>query len=482
MVIVNKGPWPKSRWLAATALATALASAAEARAESLADAIAMAYQTNPTLQGQRAQLRVTDETYVQARAGYRPRVDVQVAATRQDYGGQTTNNGSALVTVTQPIYTGGRTASAVSASEADILAGRETLRQTEGALLQSVVQAYADVLRDQEQVAIYQENLTALSGLLDEVQARTKAGDLTRTDLAQSQAYLFQARRGLLNAQAQLDTSAAGYAAVVGQTPQRLEPLPVLPNLPTSIDQAFATAEAANPNLRSSQYAEEAARMRVAEARDQRLPNLSLQVQFGATGPQSPFLPNVYPRDAVASATISQPLFAGGVIDSQIRQQIERRNSARFQGEQARRTMVQQIAQNWSLFLAARKNMENAASEADANQVAYEGVQKERQADLRSNLEVLYIEQSLVQARVARASAQHDTYVAGANLLNTMGLLEAKLLVPNIDQYDPVKAFNRVRSAGAVPWEGVPAVLDHLTAPKLQRLPPPPTALVQGGG
>jgi outer membrane protein len=450
----------------------------QAKAESLADAITMAYQTNPTLQSERAQLRITDETYVQARAGYRPQVNGQVTATRQDYLKRTTNSASAAVIATQPLYSGGRTAAAVGAAEADILSGREALRLTEGNVLQQVILAYADVLRDQEGVTIRQQNLTALVDQLKEVKARADVGDLTRTDVAQSQGYEAQARVDLVSAQAQLDASQANYAAVVGKRPGPLDPLPPLPNMPTDIDQAFVTAEQANPTLRFSLYAEQAARMRTAEARNQRLPSFSLQAQFGAAGPTSPFLPNVYARNAAATATITQPLFAGGVINSQIRQQIERQNAARMQVELDRRTMVQQMSQAWSQFLAARANVGNATDAVYANQIAYEGVQKERRADLRSTLDVLSIEQSLANAELTQSRAKHDTYVAAAVVLNQMGLLEAKILVPDLDPYDPARAFNRVRNEGSVPWEVVPAALDHLTAPTLHRLPPPPTAPV----
>jgi outer membrane protein len=454
-----------------------LAAASAAHAESLADAIALAYKTNPTLQNQRAQLRVTDETYVQARAGYRPQVNIQVDATRQDYVQQTTNSGTAFITAQQPLYTGGRTASAVSAAEADILAGRETLRGTEATVLQQVITAYADVLRDQEGVAIRENNLSALQGILDETDARQKVGDLTRTDVAQTQGYVFQAKTDLASARAQLEVSHANYAAVVGQRPGALDPLPALPGAPATIDQALATGEQGNPSLRSSQYAEQAARLRTAEARDQRLPNVALRLQYGYSGPQSPFVPKIYPKDFSATVTVTQPLFAGGVIDSQIRQQIERQTSARAQTENARRTMAQQISQAWSAYLAAHENVTNADQGVQANQVAYDGVRKERQADLRSTLEVLYIEQSLRQAELSRASAKHDSYVSQANLLGSMGLLEAGILVPDgVDLYDPAKAFNRVKWAGAVPWEFVPEVLDHVTAPSLQKLPPPPKA------
>jgi outer membrane protein len=470
---------PLSGLLCVASLA-GVAAAPAARAESLADAIALAYKTNPTLLNQRAQLRVTDETYVQARAGFRPSVSVEVDASRQYLPAPYTDNRDAVLTLQQPLYTGGRVGTAVSAAEADILSGRETLRGTESTVLQQVVQAYADVLRDQEGVAIQQKNFDALKGILDETEARQKVGDLTRTDVAQSQGYFFQAKVDLASAKAQLEVSRSNYAVVVGERPGALEPLPPLPNVPANLNQALDTGEQANPSIRSSQYAEQAARLRTAEARDQRLPNVSVKAQLGWTGPQQ-FQPNpnLYAPNAVATFTVTQPLFAGGVIDSQIRQQIERQASARMQTESARRTMVQQISQAWSGYLAAHENMTNADDETKANDVAYEGVRKERSADLRSTLEVLYIEQSLRQSQLELASARHDTYVAQAGLLQAMGLLEGERLVPGIDLYDPAKNFNRVKLQGAVPWEIIPDALDHITTPALQRLPSPPKAPVQ---
>jgi outer membrane protein len=272
--------------MCAAGLAGVFMLVAEARAESLADAIALAYKTNPTLQNQRAQLRVTDETYVQARAGFRPQVNIQIDATRQDYVQQTTNSGTAFITAQQPLYTGGRTASAVNAAEADILSGRETLRQTEASVLAQVITAYADVLRDQEGVTIRQTNIAALQAILDETSARQKVGDLTRTDVAQSQGYVSQARIDLATAKAQLEVSRANYAAVVGERPGTLDPLPVLSGAPATLDQALATGEEGSPALRASQYAEQGARLRTAEARDQRLPNVSLRLQYGFPGPR----------------------------------------------------------------------------------------------------------------------------------------------------------------------------------------------------
>src|SRR5271170_3466958 len=109
-----------------------------ASAETLADAITLAYQSNPTLQAARAQLRALDESYVQAHAGYRPTAEVQLQPSyskvqQTDVLGQKIdplNNvvGAAVVSLNQPIYTGGKTASAVRAASDDIAAGREALR------------------------------------------------------------------------------------------------------------------------------------------------------------------------------------------------------------------------------------------------------------------------------------------------------------------------------------------------------------------
>src|SRR5580698_9444318 len=141
---------------------------ASASAETLSDAIALAYETNPTLQAARAQLRGTDEEYVQAESGLRPTVNLNAAA---NYGNESTgalgpsisgaNFGSASVTVqvNQPLYTGGRVSARIDAAKADILAGREGLRRTEISVLQSVVGAYLDVRRDVEQLAISQDNV-----------------------------------------------------------------------------------------------------------------------------------------------------------------------------------------------------------------------------------------------------------------------------------------------------------------------------------
>jgi outer membrane protein len=246
------------------------AAAAPAWSETLADAVALAYETNPTLQAQRATQRALDETYVQARSGWRPTLNLQAVATYDQTrvpraasnfltppGIRETNTGSLALTFTQPLWTGGRVAAAVSAAQADVLQGRENLRRLEGQVLQAVIQAYEDVRRDQEALGIRQEDMGVLQKQLEESRARFDVGEITRTDVAQSEARLAAAQALLQSSQAQLAVSRANYAALVGQNPGDLAPEPSLAYLlPGNVDDAFDVAEKFNPQLRAQLFAE----------------------------------------------------------------------------------------------------------------------------------------------------------------------------------------------------------------------------------
>lgn len=459
------------------------------RAETLADAIALAYQSNPTLQSQRAQQRALDETYVQARAGWRPNASLSagVQYTNVDLGrsngsqlvntgtgslsvsgagGYDYNTSNATLQASQPLYTGGRTAAAVSAAEAQVLAGREGLRTTESQVLASVIGAYEDVRRDQRIVGIRAENLRVLQSQLDETQTKFQAGQVTRVDTAQAEAQYAQARALLSSAQAQLQISRSNYAAVVGQNPGELTPEPALPGLPATVDQAFDIAERRNPSLLQAQLTEQASRARIVQARAAKRPTVSLQGQFGYTGTVAPFDPRNYDRNFTGQLVFNQPLFTGGVTSSQIRQATEQNTSDRISIEGFRRQVVQQVSQAWNVLLASRANVGSNGEQVRAAQVAFEGIQEQYRAGLSTTLDVLIQQENLRIAQLALVQAEHDAYVAEANLLAAMGRLEARDLVRGVDLYDPAQSFASVKRASAVPWEGVIERIDTAGGPK----------------
>jgi outer membrane protein len=455
---------------------------AQASAETLADAIAMAYESNPNLQAQRANQRALDENFVQARSGWRPSLSATGGATYVEnrrtrearlrtspnpigdgvsYG----NNGRASLSFSQPLWTGGRTAAAVSAAEAEVLAGREALRRTEAQILLNVIQAYADVRRDMEALRIRQENVTVLQRQLEESQARFDVGEITRTDVAQSQARLAAAQALLQNAEAQLGISRATYATFVGQNPGELAPEPSLAYLlPGNVEDAFAVAEQNSPILRGQQFTEQASRARVAGARAERMPNVSLSAS-STFGPAEvdPYRRELFDRESQVGVNVTVPLFNGGLTSSRIRQSVERNNVDRINIETQRRSVLQTIAQSWNQLIASRTNISSTAEQVAAARIAAEGTRQEQQVGLRTTLDVLNAEQELRSAELNQVSARRDEYVAAANVIASMGRLEARNLTPEVAQYDAKANFRKLRITwGWVPWEEPISVIDRL--------------------
>ena len=202
--------------------------------DTLPDAVGLAYRTNPTVLGQRASQRALDESVPQARAGLRPSIDLSANANyswSETQGGpqQVDTNGDGIpdatinipgfnndstsgglsVGMSQTLWSGGRIGLGISVAEANVMAGRENLRSVEQQVLASVIQVYADVLRDEEILRIREANLSVLERQLEEADARFEVGEITRTDVAQAQARLAQSRADLANSRAQLAVSRA---------------------------------------------------------------------------------------------------------------------------------------------------------------------------------------------------------------------------------------------------------------------------------
>ncbi len=491
----------RSRALASVALVTLAmgAGAAPAWAETLQEAIGLAYRTNPTLLAQRANQRALDETIVQARAGLRPTVSasagVDYSRTRTDrvatagqsiaidtngdnipdavgvlpgssIGGTTESDGAtASVSLSQNIWTAGRTARGIDAAEANVRAGRENLRDIEQQVMASVIQAYADVVRDMEILRIRQENITVLRRQLDESNARFEVGEITRTDVAQSEARLAQSDADLANAQAQLSVSRAAYAAVVGQAPANMETLPVLPGLPTDFDGALDVALAENPGVLAASYALQAAEANVAAARAEYLPSARLSASYGGTANDLSGFDLTDRTSFTAGATVSVPLFTGGLNRSRVAQALERANAAQISVEGERRGVLQSVSSAYAQTVAAKSTLQAGQEAVRAASVAAEGVRQEAQVGLRTTLDVLNQELELRSAQVTLASANRNQYVAQAQLLAAMGRLGGPDLDPTIDAYDAEANYKAVRNRGGLPWDGVVEALDRVASP-----------------
>lgn len=435
---------------AIAAMAGVLVSAAS-QAETLTDALAQTYSSNPTLLSSRASLRATDESLPQALSGWRPTVELSGSAGLARQKSSTTGSREQDLTprsyglqVTQPVYRGGRTVSATAEAEANIEAVRAQLQSTEQSVLLSAVTAYLDVLRDAARVQLTRNNEAVLQRQLEATNDRFEVGEVTRTDVAQSQARLAGALAARVAAEGDLAQSRASYQQVIGVPPGTLEAAPPLPALPQSQDDALSLGLDQNPDVRAARYSEEASKHAVRTAFGQVLPTVSVVGALDRSDETS--IRNTDSRSASITAQVSVPLYQSGSVHSRVREAKERRNQARIEVEVSERDVTDRITRAWEVLVSSRSQIVAREEEVKANQIALEGVRQEAEVGSRTTLDVLDAEQELLDAQVAMVVAERDEYVAGFQLLAAVGGLTARKLDLPVNLYDPAQHLEQVRN------------------------------------
>lgn len=470
--------------------------------ETLREAMVKAYGTNPDLSAERANLRATDESVPIARSQGLPGL-----ASSGNYsenlrdtdrsGISSPRQGSLGVNLTVPVFSGGAVRNSVRAAETRVQAGRAGLRNTEAQLFTDVVAAYLDVIRDEAIVGLNQQNARVLEVNLQATRDRFEVGDLTRTDVAQSEARLALAQSQLRGAEAQLIASRENYIRVVGTPPGILAPPPPLPNLPASPEQAVGVALDDNPALDAAERVRDAAAFDVNVARASRLPQVSVGVggdyynRFGSVSPAGNLAG--LSNDGFASTagvTLSLPLFQGGRPAAQVRQAQALQSAAIEQVTATERGVVAQTRSAYAIWQSALRVIESSRIAVSANQLSLEGVRAENSVGTRTILDILNAEQELVNSQVQLVTAERDAYVAGFAVLAAMGKAEAEDLGLNGGPlYDPVANYDRVRNSIS-DWRDNPAPRAEATRttdtpaqtpivarpldPALERSAPPP--------
>jgi outer membrane protein len=440
------------RTVAFGSIAAALAAGA-ASADTLREALVSTYNTNPTITAQRETLKSTDATVAIARAQGRPRVSATVGV-NQDLtrtGGGNGRNLSAGVDLSYPLFNGGGIRNSILAARTRVEAGRATLRAVEGDIFTEAVAAYMDVIRDRAITELNQNQVRVLDTNLQATRDRFEIGDLTRTDVAQSEARLSLARANLETARARQAASEENYRRVTGQQPGDLAPPPPLPPLPTSPEQAVQIALVNNPDVIAIQRQAEAAGIDVRVARADRLPTVSAigsgrYTDYLGTA-EDQFGPNA-PNTTTATGVGIQaniPLYQGGLPAARIRQAQAIEGEVMEQVVGTQRAVVANTRSDFAAYEAAQNAIKSNEVAVKANELALEGARAERQVGTRTVLDVLNAEQELLNSQVALVTAKRDAYVAGFQLLNAMGQADADDLgLDGGALYDPLGNYRRV--------------------------------------
>ena len=442
-----------------------LAATAPARADTLKDALNAAYRTNPTLEGARAQQRATDENVPIQKSNALPNVSATGSYTeylKQSSSSFVSPARSAVgqLNLSVPIYQGGATKNGIRAAETRDIAGRATLRGSESSLFSQVVGAYMDVILDEAVVGLNANNVHVLQVNLESTQDQFQIGQLTRTDVAQSQSRLALAQGDLRTAQSNLVSARERYVQLVGKAPSDLQPPPPLPGLPGVVNDAVKDALQNNPDLiaaqenptppgstsrRPAQPAAEGELVR--QRRRDRLPRFP-RLQHHRPGP-------AVADDRASRRPADLPLYQGGRPAAQERQAQDRASQALEQVVATERNVIQQVRSAYSAW---------QASQGDHRFEPDRGVRRRaeprrhaRRAERRHPADHRHAQRRAGAAPGASrnlVTARRNAYVAGFTLLAAMGRAEARDLGLD-DQgplYDPVVNYDRVKNKFNWDW------------------------------
>ncbi|MBR1298529.1 TolC family outer membrane protein [Bradyrhizobium sp. AUGA SZCCT0042] len=456
---------------AASVLLLALMGPTPALADTIEAALVRAYQNNPQLNAQRAQVRFTDENVPQALSGYRPRVAVTASAGYQ-YTDTLLNSGglnaagapvvvsqqthgtnaprSVGATVTQNVFNGQQTANRTRAAESQVSGAREALRALEQTVLLSAATIYMDYLRDSAIVEVQKSNVRVLEQTLKQTKDRFNVGEVTRTDVAQSEAQLAAGRTQQLTAESNLNTTRSNFRRIIGNEPVALAPgSPVDRYLPGTLPGAVELGLTQNPNVTAAMFGIDVSYLQVKVNEGALLPTVNLVASVQQSYEQTMTVYRSFGASAVAQLNV--PIYNGGAEYSLIRQSKETLAQQRLTLEQQRDQARANVVTAWGQLVAGKAQVQSAQAQVTASEIALNGVREEAKAGQRTTLDVLNAQQALVNARVALVTAQHDRVVASYSVLNTIGRLSPIVLKLPTTTYDPSVHYHQVRDS----WAGV---------------------------
>jgi outer membrane protein len=254
-----------------------------------------------------------------------------------------------------------------------------------------------NVLRDTALLQLQNNNVEVLQQQLKQTEDRFQVGEVTRTDVAQSQASLAQGQASAAGARFNLQNSIAVYRQVIGEQPRNLEPArPVEALLPRSLDAALAIAMKQHPRIQGALHAVDVAASNVTIQEGALLPTLTATGTAAINRDVNGFT-NYQTQSYSAVASLSIPLYEGGATYSAVRQAKELLGQERLKADLQRETVRSTVIAAWGAFQTTKLQIQSFQAQVRANEIALEGVREEAKVGQRTTLDVLNAQHQVVQ-------------------------------------------------------------------------------------
>ena len=407
----------------------------------LSEALLQAYNENPVLNAERENIQVSLEEVKISKSKFLPSVTLSGSKSQENTEKQTDSSGAnsaftdvnpktQSIDIEQKLFQGFAGTASLKKSKIGLTLAQAKLLKTEQEILYQAIEAYTGLIFAEEKLKINQDNVNLLERQVETDQARLERGQITLSDLSQSESSLAGAQAKFLQAQNETVTAKLNYEKIIGpiaDTNSLDKESDLNFALPVSLNEAIEISKKENPNLIISRLEYEQSEKDIIIARSDLSPSASLSFNSSKSDDVSS---TIGERDKeILKATISWPIFSGGKNYASLNKSKNLKNRKKLLLDNALKSNDTNVASAWSNFQVSKSLLNSVTSQVKAAEIANEGITVEYESGLgRSTLDVIQSNSILLNAKISLADSERNYLLSQFKLLQSVGYLNSKYL------------------------------------------------------
>jgi len=409
-------------------------------AETFSTALKKAFKNNPELNAEREGLNISEQELKISKGSYLPSVTLSGSKSQEEIDKLTNRNGSNAsitnvdptvqsITITQTLIDFGRGAELMKSKIGIDLAKAKLLKKEQDILYKSI-EAYTGLVTANEKLKINKSNVNLLDRQVETDRIRLERGNISLSDVAQSESSLAGAQAKLIQAENDFLTSKLNYENVIGKltNPELLEKTSIFePRLPIELNRALELSEKNNPDLIIAKLEYEQSKKDTSSARSDLAPTASLSLDRSKTEDFS----STYDEKEVDTlkATVTWPFYSGGKNYANLNKSKSLELQKNLLLENMNTKNQTDVASAWSNYQSNQSLLNSVRAQVNAAEIANEGIVAEYNSGSdRTTLEVIQSNSLLLNAQISLADSERNYILSQFNLLKSVGLLTSDYL------------------------------------------------------
>ena len=399
-----------------------------------------AIENNLQLNAERKNLESAKQSKNISRSEFLPSITISGDQTSTTSTNQVNKSGASLVdsnldsesktiTLEQKIFSGFKGINTFKKTELETQKANLELRQTEQQTILDAANAYFDFIYKSKNENFNKSNVNLFERQVESDNARLQKGEITLTDLAQSESSLAGARANLIKAKTELLSSKTNFQRVTSEKTPDYKSLDqsIVLDLPNSLSSALQLADLNNLRLLISKLDYEISLKKLNIEKARLSPSASIKVSKSENKDFSSTIDEK--DDETVKATITWPLIKGGENISSIKKSSYDKQRSKLLLQDTENLINIETSNAWSQFQSSKSVLEATKAQLKAAEIANEGITLEYDSgNTRTTLELIQSRSLLLDARISFARAERDFVVSQFELAKQIGTLSVNSL------------------------------------------------------